>query len=97
MADAASGGFPLAASSVETVTSGARCETGAPVRSYHVVAINVDITLNRYLDHDPQGRMYVLAEDLARVRDEEARNARARTPATNPPSRSGCKATRSSR
>jgi FtsP/CotA-like multicopper oxidase with cupredoxin domain len=51
------------------------------------VAINVDITLNRYLDHDPEGRMYVLAEELTRVRAEEAANARARAadPATAEP------------
>ena len=80
----ASGGFPLAASSAESVTSGAPCDGAAPIRSYDVVAINIDITLNRYLDHDPQGRMYILAEDLARARDEEARNARARTTQEEP-------------
>jgi len=43
-----------------------------------VAAINVDITYDRYLDHDPEGRMYVLETDLERVRLEETRNARAR-------------------
>src|SRR2546425_10961173 len=36
------------------------------------------MTLNRYLDHDAQGRMYVLEDDLARVRREEKANALAR-------------------
>ena len=80
----ASGGFPLAASSAESVTSGARCDKDAPIRSYDVVAISIDITLNRYLDHDPQGRMYVLSEDLARAREEESRNSRARTTQEEP-------------
>ncbi len=62
----------------ESVREGPRCSTGAPVREYGVVAINVEITLNRYLDYDPEGRMYVLAEELERVRGEEALNREAR-------------------
>jgi FtsP/CotA-like multicopper oxidase with cupredoxin domain len=72
-------GFVLtAASDPGTAPAGRGCAGAAPVRSYDVVAINVDITLNRYLDHDPAGRMYVLEQDLARVRTEEERNAAAR-------------------
>jgi FtsP/CotA-like multicopper oxidase with cupredoxin domain len=66
------------AARAETVTSGPRCTRGAPIRSYDIDAINVDITLNRYLDHDPEGRMYVLSEDVERVRSEEKQNANAR-------------------
>ena len=62
----------------ETVTPGARCDPAAPVRLYNVVAVNMEITLNRFLDHDPEGRMYVLEEELARARLEEARNRDAR-------------------
>lgn len=62
----------------ETVRAGARCPSAAPVRRYRVVAINVEITLNRFLDHDPSGRMYVLEKDLSRVRQEEAQNREAR-------------------
>ncbi|MGB2696148.1 MAG: multicopper oxidase domain-containing protein, partial [Dehalococcoidia bacterium] len=62
----------------ETVHSGGQCASGATVRSYNIVAINVDITLNRYLDHEPEGRMFVLDDDLSRVREEEAQNAKAR-------------------
>ncbi len=62
----------------EPVVPGGRCPKGAPVRAFDLLAINVEITLNRYLDYDPQGRMYVLAEDVARVRAEEAQNAAAR-------------------
>ncbi len=62
----------------ETVYPGALCEPDAPVREYSVVAINVEITLNRFLDHDPQGRMYVLDGELDRVRQEEAQNRAAR-------------------
>src|SRR5262247_2083643 len=62
----------------ESVRSGARCPATARARTYEVVAINVEITLNRFLDHDPQGRMYVLKNDLARVRQEETQNRAAR-------------------
>ncbi|HVE63100.1 MAG TPA: hypothetical protein VNB94_04805 [Mycobacteriales bacterium] len=54
------------------------------MRRYDVVAIAVDITLNRYLDHDPQGRAFVLAADLPRARAEEARNDLARRTGTEP-------------
>jgi hypothetical protein len=71
-------GFLLASTVDEkTVYTGARCHPAAPVRSYEVVAVSVEITLNRYLDYDPQGRMYVLEEDLERVRQEEAQQLHA--------------------
>ena len=57
---------------------GATCPSDTPVREYNVVAINVVITLNRFLDHDPHGRMFVLEEESARVRREEAQNRTAR-------------------
>ena len=72
-------GLPLSAGAGrETVTPGGRCPPGAPVREYRVAAINVEITLNRFLDYDPKGRMYVLEAELARVRQEEVRNREAR-------------------
>ena len=40
------------------------CDPEAPVRHYDVAAIDVEITLNRFLDYDPDGRMYVLERDL---------------------------------
>ena len=64
--------------------AGSACPRGAPVRRYDVAAVAVDITLNRYLDHDPEGRMYVLEDELERVRDEERRNEAARTTGTEP-------------
>jgi multicopper oxidase len=68
----------------ESVYAGDRCDPAAPRRDYRVLAIDVDISLNRYLDHDPNGRMYVLEDDLARVRQEEAQNAAARGGAAEP-------------
>lgn len=65
------------------------CGRNAPVRSYDAVAIRVDITVNRYLDHDPEGRMFVLEEDLERVRAEEAANAAARGGRSEPGVTSG--------
>ncbi|MDP8969744.1 MAG: multicopper oxidase domain-containing protein [Actinomycetota bacterium] len=66
------------AGSGESVVAGRSCDRDAPRRAYEVVALAVDITLNRYLDHDPQGRMYALASQVDAVRAEEAANAAAR-------------------
>jgi len=77
-------GFVLATDGNETVKAGGRCPSDAPVRDYRVVAIAVDITLNRYLDHDPDGRMFVLERDLEAVRAEEAANDQARISDSEP-------------
>ena len=61
----------------ETVTAGGRCPQGAPVKKYDVSAINVEITLNQWLDYHP-GYMYVLTENVQKVRDEEKANTAAR-------------------
>ena len=72
-------GFVLKSGTAEeSVQLGATCPSDTPVREYNVVAINVVITLNRFLDHDPHGRMFVLEEESARVRREEAQNRTAR-------------------
>jgi len=60
-----------------SLTIDGRCPTTAPVRKYDVSAINVEITLNQWLDYYP-GYMYVLTENIEKVRTEEARNAEAR-------------------
>jgi len=43
-------------------------------RCYHVVAIPIRIVLNRFGDHVPDGRMYVLKENEQRVKQEVAAN-----------------------
>ena len=48
--------------------TGETCPTGAPERQYDVVAITKDVVYNEFGDHDPNGLMYVLAEDEAAVR-----------------------------
>lgn len=53
-------------------TPGGACPADAPLRSFDVVAINVDVPLNRFGDHVPEGRMYALREDLPRIRAAEA-------------------------
>ncbi|MDP6063664.1 MAG: multicopper oxidase domain-containing protein [SAR202 cluster bacterium] len=68
----------------ESVYSGAQCDLAAPVRRYDIAAISVEITLNRFLDYDPEGRMYVLEDELARVRLEEAQNRAARADTAEP-------------
>jgi len=69
----------VSADTEESVRPSATCPESAPVRAYEVLAIEVEITLNRYLDHDPEGRMYVLRSEVERVRDEELRNRTARS------------------
>lgn len=56
---------------------GGRCPTNAPVKAYDISAIEVEITLNQWLDFYA-GYMYVLTEHIAQVRAEEAQNAAAR-------------------
>jgi len=50
-----------------------QCPTSAPVRHLDVSAINVEITLNQWLDYYP-GYMYVLTKNIEHVRREEQRN-----------------------
>ena len=57
--------------------AGGKCPSTAPVKHYDISAVNVEITLNQWLDYYP-GYMYVLAENLENVREEEAKNAEAR-------------------
>lgn len=61
----------------ETVSTGGRCPKSAPVKSYDISAINVEITLNQWLDYYP-GYMYVLTENIDKVREEERINREAR-------------------
>lgn len=79
-----SAGLKLVAAPDDSQPHGARCSRGAPVRRERVTALAVDITVNRYGDHDPQGRMFAFDSDVARVRDEERRNAAARTSSAEP-------------
>ena len=63
---------------VEPVSmKGGLCPKAAPVRKYDISAINAEITLNQWLDYYP-GYMYVLTENIEKVREEEAKNAAAR-------------------
>ncbi len=62
---------------VETVSAGGRCPKSAPVKAFDITAISVEITLNQWLDFYP-GYMYVLTEDIEKVRAEEQKNKEAR-------------------
>lgn len=72
-----------ASSAAETVTAGPGCPANAPVRAYDVSAINAEITLNQYHDFFP-GYMYVLTENIGRVRAEEKKNEAARKKESDP-------------
>ncbi|KRF47734.1 hypothetical protein ASH01_21250 [Terrabacter sp. Soil811] len=65
---------PVAEASSPTVALAGTpgCLDGGTVnRSYDVTAIDVNIPLNRFGDHDPKGKMYVLTSRLAAVRAQE--------------------------
>jgi hypothetical protein len=70
----------LSQTGIESISSlGARCPAGAPVRQYDISAINVEISLNWWLNFSYPGYMYVLTENIAKVREEEAKNRDARS------------------
>lgn len=60
-----------------SLTGGGKCPATAPVKHYDISAINVEITLNQWLDYYP-GYMYVLTDNIDNVREEEEKNAAAR-------------------
>lgn len=72
-----------AASTAESVTAGAACPASVPVKAYDLSAINVEITLNAYHDFFP-GYMYVLTENIGKVRAEEKKNESARKKEADP-------------
>ncbi len=41
------------------------------IKAFDISVINVDITLSRFGDHDPEGRMYVLDENIDGARAQE--------------------------
>jgi Big-like domain-containing protein/multicopper oxidase len=47
------------------------CAPGAPLKQFSIQALDVDIPVNRFGDHDPNGKMYVLSSKVADVRAEE--------------------------
>ena len=78
-------GIPLMISNEESVTSGGRCPANAPGKDFDVSAINAEITISRFMDFYA-GYLYVLAEDLEKVRAEEKKNKAARESADPFPS-----------
>ena len=52
------------------MSSGGKCPANAPVKKFDVSMINIEISLNRWLDFYP-GYMYVHTGDIDKVRAEE--------------------------
>jgi len=73
----------LAPQAGESVSAGPLCPAASPVKSYDLSAINVEITLNAYHDFFP-GYMYVLTENIDKVRAEEKKNEAARKKEADP-------------
>ena len=67
----------------DQVFRGAHCPAGVPTKVYNISAINVEITLNQWGDYYP-GYMYVLDENIDKVRAEEEINAKAREDGLDP-------------
>ncbi len=59
------------------LASGGKCPADVPIRQFDISMINIEITLNRWLDYYP-GYMYVLTQDIEKARAEEAKNKAAR-------------------
>ncbi|MDE3042328.1 MAG: multicopper oxidase domain-containing protein [Nitrospirota bacterium] len=70
---------PMSQTDVESISNhDARCPADAPVRQYDISAINVEISLSWWLNFSYPGYMYVLTENIAKIREEEAKNRDAR-------------------
>src|SRR6202162_2220371 len=67
----------------ETVGNGGHCPAGAPKREFDITAITLEITLNQWGDYHP-GYMYVLTDNIQKVRDEEKKNKEARKNENDP-------------
>jgi len=67
----------------DSINNGGRCPAHAPRREYDIVATEVGITLNQW-QMFYYGYMFVLAEEMDRVREEEVRNEKARTKENDP-------------
>lgn len=66
---------PVSQTDVASISNHAtRCPADAPVRQYDISAINVEISLSWWLNFSYPGYMYVLTENIAKVREEEATN-----------------------
>ncbi len=69
---AASAVSPAAPATAAAAATTGACPAGVPTQSYDVQSINVNIPMNRFGDHDPNGKMYVLSSQIPAVRAEEA-------------------------
>jgi len=71
-------GIPLrVATTEESVKAAGRCPSGVPTKTFDITAINAEITLNRFMHYFP-GYLFVLSENLEKVRAEEKKNTQAR-------------------
>ena len=68
--EAVTPGSPTALTPPESTSPGTVCPTGAPQKSYNVVAMQADLKYNGK-EHDPHGLIYALAEDEAAIRSGE--------------------------
>jgi hypothetical protein len=63
--------LPATAAEAPLVDATGGCATAAK-RTYNVQAINVDVTIDRFGDHDPFGFMYALTDKVPEIRAQES-------------------------
>jgi manganese oxidase len=51
-----------------------KCLKGAPVRNFTITATQVDMVYNKFGDHDPKAKIYVLQEDVDKILQKHAEN-----------------------
>jgi FtsP/CotA-like multicopper oxidase with cupredoxin domain/RNA polymerase-binding transcription factor DksA len=51
-----------------------KCEKGAPIRQFNIEAIQIDMVYNKFGDHDPNAKIYALADDAAKIQKSIAEN-----------------------
>lgn len=58
---------PLTSSELTAVLD-QKCEKGARVRQFNIAAIELDMVYNKFGDHDPNAKIFVLKEDIDKIR-----------------------------
>jgi manganese oxidase len=63
--------MPTTAAGAPSATASACLDSGPADKSFDVTALDVDIPINRFGDHDPLGKMYALTSRVPDVRAQE--------------------------
>ncbi len=64
--------MPTTAVGAPSVATSSCLDSGPADKTFDVTALDVDIPINRFGDHDPLGKMYALTDRLADIRAQES-------------------------